>query len=89
MKRIISILNESKKVEETALKMIDKEVDRIIVNKITDISVIESLLDTLLGFMLVDTRSVFDKLNAYYETVNKEYALEYKLIFRDVKDSDK
>ena len=88
MEDMEEFLDHSIKIEQTALDMIDKEVDRIIENNITDISIIEYLLDMLLGLILVDSSGVFNKLNDYYERVNKEYSLEYKLIYKEIKDVD-
>ena len=67
MKNIVKYLEESKEIEQKALDMLNIEVDNIITNNITDISIIENTLDTLMNFLLVDTSVVFNKLNQYYE----------------------
>ena len=87
MEDIDEFIAQSKEIEIRALEMVYKEVDRIINNKITDISIIEHVLDIILGFNYVDAFDIFNKLNNYYENVNKDYSHEYKLIYKELKEN--
>lgn len=84
----VKYLNQTKEIEKRALKLIENDVNYIIKTNCTDISIIEQTLDILMGFIYVDTSHVFDKLNNYYSKINKEYAYEYKLIYKELKDID-
>ena len=88
MEEITNYIKQKYEIEKVALDMLDKEVDRIINNNITDISVIERTFDLLLGLVFVDSSFAFDKLNNYYETFNKEYSHEYKLIYKEIKEQN-
>ncbi len=72
--------------EEHIIEELENDVNYIIDNNITDTDIIEHTLDRILDIMFHDTSTLFNKLNNYYETINQEYADEYKLIYKNILD---
>ena len=82
------ILDNAKELEKRNYKEVVLRINYIIDNNIKDISIIEHTLDLLLSFSFVNVDDEFYRLNNYYESINSEYADEYKLIYKEHKDRD-
>ena len=75
-------------LEKKNYKKVVARINRIIKNNIKDISVIEQTLDLLLSFSFINVEDEFNRLNSYYESINKEYSDQYKLIYKEHKSRD-
>ena len=84
MKDLIAIIQKIEKAMAVQLPTLQREVDAIITDKITDISIIERTLDLLLDYgQLGIGEEEFRRLNGYYATVHPEYAQEYTKFYAE------
>ncbi|MCX6710972.1 MAG: hypothetical protein NTZ02_02680 [Candidatus Woesearchaeota archaeon] len=84
--KIKEISKQISKQMESNIPSIDSEIDAIIRNKERSVKKIEGLLDTLLDYMNLGVgETEFKKLNAYYESFNKENADVYDGFYQELK----
>ena len=82
---LIRIIKDAKNKMEDSIPFFDKEIDRIIKNKNSEIREIEKLLDNLLDFGYMGIgKPQFDKLNKYYETLNLKNSNLYSKYYEEL-----
>ena len=81
---IMHMARELNKLYKTMYVLYSPEVNRIIKNKITDTSIIETCLDNLLNVPTDDCYDLFLKLCSYYRTINKLSADDYLEIYKEL-----
>jgi len=77
------IMNNLKEMYEYEYHRLMPVVNDIISNRITNINIIETVLDKLLCCYYDKCIELFLKLCNYYFTVNEEYANEYMEFFKE------
>lgn len=80
------IFNKLSILSKLELDDINKKIEYILNNKVTNESIIESTLDRLLSLEFVnyiDIEKPYFILFDYYQNINKESAIEYKKYFID------
>jgi hypothetical protein len=83
---IIRLIRSLRSTMQENLPQVRSAIDDIICSKDTSVIRIERMLDTLLDHMHVGIgEEEFLRLNAYYGTVNEEYAMEYRRFYEDLK----
>ena len=86
MDNIEELIKQLKELERKAIALFEEEVNYIIENHITDLDRIEKVLDSILSIDSYETTLMFNRLCDDYKSVNEEYALEYRLIYKQRQD---
>ncbi len=82
---ILNMIEKVKKKAQKNLPGIQNKIDGFIVQKSINIIEIEHTLDTLLDYAMLDVgEKEFKRLNAYYESVNKNHADFYWQPYKDM-----
>ncbi len=81
---IMNMARELNELYKTMYVLYSPEVNRIIKNKITDTSIIETCLDNLLNVPTDDSYDLFLKLCSYYRTINKLSADDYLEVYKEL-----
>lgn len=78
-------IGQMRQLAEKNLPIVRSYVDVFVSKKITDEKEIEIVLDTLLDYVMLDVgKEEFERLNTYYESVNKGNADFYWHHYRDL-----
>ena len=70
-------------LEKSYIAFLSDEVEYIIEDRVTNYNEIELLLDRIMSLMSPEKEVLFNRLCNYYENINKEYALEYRKIYKE------
>ena len=82
------MLDTVRELEKKNYKKVVARINRIIKNNIKDISVIEQTLDLLLSFSFNNVENEFNRLNSYYDSINKEYSDQSQIKYKEHKSRD-
>ena len=82
---LINSLNDIYIVQE---KNLDKQIEYIITNKVTDINIIENCLDLITSIPTKKAQDLAFKLCDYYDSINKKNAKVYKKIIYKTYEED-
>ncbi len=84
METLITQIRSLRKEVRATLPFVREEIDGLIRNKETSTPQIEKTLDLLLSFISLGYGAEeFQRLNAYYYTINPEYSDKYGRIFKE------
>ena len=68
-----------------SLPLLERQINAIIQSNERSPKIIESYLDVFLNYAYMGVgKQIFEKLNSYYATINKEYANEYSQMYRKI-----
>lgn len=88
MKEIVREIKRLQRLVAGQIPLVDRQIDDIILQEVTNTKTIEGLLDTLLDYsQLGFGEAEFRRLNAYYATFQPRYARKYEEFYKEMNDN--